>query len=305
MMVRNEAAIIADSVGHLLGPVGMNRVYVADNGSTDSTPSILRRIATADPRLQLRPPPGSFRQPEVMNALLQEAMADGAAWVMPNDADEFLWMGGAALRARCAAAAVGVGGFHLRVRNFVQFRAVACDRAGSIETMMFAARPEGIQAQSRSLVLQHGLPLMRTSYPPKLLLRAAMTIALSRGQHHAEGLAGALAAEPLGELLHAPIRSRDDLQARVIHGRRVMELAPDPVTSWHVKRLIGMDRTALDAEWRANSIGSGWPFGAGFRPDLRLSWLGRRLRPFRARALGLGQYVPVGSTAPGATARPA
>src|SRR5947209_727371 len=131
MMVRNEAAIIADSVGHLLHGVGVDRLYVADNGSTDATPVLLRRIATADARLRVRHAPGAFRQTEVMNGLLQEAMQDGADWLLPNDADEFLWAAPDRLRTLLAGAGPA-GGFLLPVRNFVQFRWVKRDRPGSI-----------------------------------------------------------------------------------------------------------------------------------------------------------------------------
>ena len=284
MMVRNEAAIIADSLGHLLHAVGADSVHVADNGSTDGTLAILQRIAAADARVRLHRAPGAFLQPEVMGGLLREAVAEGADWLLPNDADEFLWMDGGTLRARCAAAP-GIGGFYLRVRNFVQFRSVVQDRPGSIETMAFSATPAGTQAEAEGLVSREGLPFVRMTYPPKLLLRASPSLVLHRGQHGADGLCCDVSETPVGEFLHAPIRSRDDLLTRVSHGERVQEVAPDPGTSWHLKRLVGMDPAMLDAEWRANSMPPGWPLRRGFRLDLRLCRLGRGLREFRARAL--------------------
>ena len=286
MMVRNEAAIIADSLGHLLTDLAMDRVYIADNGSADATPQILQRIAAFDPRVRVRSEPGAFRQPEVMRGLTEAAVADGMDWILPTDADEFLWLSAAALRACCAAAGAAAG-FRLSVSNFAQLGGVAHDRPGSIETMAFRARPQGGILDGVGLVRDSALPFLRVNYPPKLLLRATASVALRRGQHDADGLDGELAPHPAAEVLHAPIRSRDDLDSRVAHGRRMAEVAPEPDTGWHLKRLVGMDGAALDAEWRANSVRPGWRLTPGFQFDPRLCWLGRRLRRFRDRALAV------------------
>ena len=264
--------------------MGVDRLYVADNGSTDATPVILERIAAADRRVRVTPAPGPFRQPEIMKALWDEAVSDGAGWVLPSDADEFIGMGGAALRAHCAAAE-GIGGFKLRVRNFVQFRHVLRDGPGTLETMVAYGRPHGRAEDGMELVSSGALPFVRMNYPAKLLLRGARTVTLERGQHRADGLDGALAALPLCDMLHAPIRSRDDLATRVRHAARSHEVAPDPGTSWHLKRLAPMDRAGLDVEWRLNSIHPAWPWRRGFGFDLRLRRLAVGLREFRRRAL--------------------
>ena len=58
MMVRDERHVIADCIGHLLGTVGVDRVYVADNDSTDGTPAILQRLATKTGRVVVSQAPG-------------------------------------------------------------------------------------------------------------------------------------------------------------------------------------------------------------------------------------------------------
>lgn len=283
MMVRNEAAIIADSVGHLLRSVGVDCLYIADNSSSDQTPRILRRLAAMDARVQLRAHPGPYNQAEAMNALLQEAVRDGADWLLPADADEFLWLPGAVLRERCAAAGA-VSGFHLQVVNFVQLRPIRRDRPGGIETMVFRAITEGIPKQAHALV-RSGVPFLATAYAPKLLLRASPALTLSWGQHEACGLAHALAPEPLADLLHAPIRARDRLDARAEAGRRFNAVIPDPELGWHLKDLVGLDRQGLDAQWRANSVGPRSLLQGRYRLDLRLRQAGRRIRSFRQQAL--------------------
>ena len=206
MMVRNEAAIIADSVGHLLNNIGVDRLYVADNGSTDRTYALLRSMAGHDPRLTVRSIPGPFHQPTIMRWMTEKAVEDGADWLLPNDADEFFWPDGATLREMCASAK-GVAGFLLDVCNFVQLDWIARDRPGSLETMLFSAKPHGAPHEGPARVLG-GLPFVRACYMPKLLLRATPDIYLQRGAHTATGLAGPLVAAPAGQLLHAPMRAR-------------------------------------------------------------------------------------------------
>ncbi|MFT8247046.1 glycosyltransferase family 2 protein [Roseomonas sp. BN140053] len=292
MMVRNEANIIADCAAHLLHGLAVDRLLVADNGSTDGTPAILRRIAAGDRRVQVTSVPGHFSQPEVMNALIGQAVAGGADWILPNDADEFLWLRGTSLRALCAGSPA-VGGYRLPVRNFVQLRGVARDHPGSLETMLFSARPQGSEGEAQALVTTSAIPFLRMHYPPKLLLRATAGLRLHRGQHRADGALGPLLPLRQGEMLHAPIRARDDLASRVEHGRRLRAVAPEPGTGWHLKRLLHLDETGLQAEWDGNSVGfDRWRPAPGFQLDLRLCRLAWRLRPHRRRALGGGGTGP-------------
>ena len=217
MMVRNEATVIADSVGHLLRHLRVDAVHVADNGSTDATPAILRRLAAADARVRVTAAPGTFDQPGVLRALVREAVGAGATWI-------------------------------------AQWRGVAHDCPGAIATMTFRARPACAEAAAPALVARGAVAYLRIAYPPKLLLRATADLAPHRGLHHSDGAAGPLPATPAADVLHAPIRARDDLMSRVAHGERVMALVEPPEKSWHLKRLVGMSPAQLDAEWRANSI---------------------------------------------------
>jgi hypothetical protein len=81
-MVRDEADIIEPVVRHMLGQV--DRVIVADNGSTDGTREILE---TLDVEL-LDDPEVGYYQSRKMTALAERARKRGATWVVPFDADE-------------------------------------------------------------------------------------------------------------------------------------------------------------------------------------------------------------------------
>ena len=282
MLVRNEATIVADSIGHLLHHIRVRRLYVADNGSTDATPKILQRIAALDRRVSILHMPGPYRPEAATATLVSQAIDEGANWILPTDADEFLWISAAALRKRLATLPA-IGAYRLPVCNFVQLGTVAKDRAGSLRTMLFKAVPSGTEQAARALVHNNGLPFLRCRYQAKIIVRASPGLRIYHGHHHADGLAGSFSPAPLAPVLHAPIRSRDDLHSRVSHGHRVLGLSDNPDASWHLKRLVEMDEAALDREWRINSVRR--PVDYGFRFDPRLAWLGYRLSGFRKQVL--------------------
>lgn len=86
-MVKDEDDIICESVRHLLSQ-GVDRVLVADNGSTDSTVEALRSMR--EPRLLLATDTEfGYFQSAKMTILGWFAGVHGADWVVPFDADEF------------------------------------------------------------------------------------------------------------------------------------------------------------------------------------------------------------------------
>ena len=86
-MVKDEEDIICESVSHLLAQ-GVDRVLVADNGSSDSTVEALRSMR--EPRLLLaKDTEFGYFQSAKMSILGWFAGLHGAEWVVPFDADEF------------------------------------------------------------------------------------------------------------------------------------------------------------------------------------------------------------------------
>ncbi len=282
MMVRNERHVIVTCLGHLL-TLGIERIYVVDNGSTDDTPDLLHRAATVTGRLVLTTDRGEFRQAEVLTALARRAASEGADWILPADADEFLWLRpGVSLARLCGRP--GIGGYRMPVCNFLQARPIRHDWPNSLATMCIAAVPFGTVADGADMVQAGEIPFVRINYPTKLLLRATPSMQVAFGHHDAHGLAGPLLPLAEGELLHAPIRSAGDLQGRVELGRRVEAVTPHPAQNWHAKRLVPMGCDELAREWRRNSFNPLRPIVPGAaRLDWRLSRIAMRQSGFRRR----------------------
>lgn len=91
-MVKDEADVIEHTVRRMLRQV--DHVLMSDNGSTDGTREILRRISHELPLSTLTiysDPDPAYYQSRKMTTLAECAAAAGAKWVVPFDADE-VWL---------------------------------------------------------------------------------------------------------------------------------------------------------------------------------------------------------------------
>jgi len=86
-IVRDEADIVGTVVRNLLAQ-GVERVVIADNLSTDTTPSILEELAATFPVTVVRDRLAAHYQAEKTTLLVRAAARAGAGWVLPFDADE-------------------------------------------------------------------------------------------------------------------------------------------------------------------------------------------------------------------------
>jgi len=280
MMVRNEEAILATTVGHLLNTIGVDHLVVADNGSTDATQKILQRLAKLDGRVRWTDASGPWNPSSVLTELAREAHRKGIDWVVPNDADEFYWFGSSSIRTLCSS--TKSAGFVLDVRNFVQWRWVRRNHPRAIETMIFSSNPVGGMSDAQRLVQEGEIAFVQMFYPPKLILRTSPSLTIHRGDHSADGTNGVLGRVTGIEVLHAPIPAANDLEARISAAARLEEVESFPSIGWHLRRLLKVVQEGrLREEWNANSTRTGV-----IGPPRRKRWL--RFDP-RLRGIALKQ----------------
>jgi hypothetical protein len=207
-MVRNEADVIEAFVRHNLRFV--DRLVIADHHSRDGTSDILASLCAEGLPLEVeREPDPAFRQSEVITRLARKALArDAADFVFALDADEFLKVESRAALERALADIPAGTHALLHWLTYVP---------GSFESESFgpghlwwrrAAEPAhalGKVVVARAL-LEH---------PDHCVVSGNHSIRTAAGQ---EALAHARLKREAVALAHCPVRSRVQLQCKVVLG---------------------------------------------------------------------------------------
>jgi hypothetical protein len=255
--------------------LGIDHILVLDNGSTDATPVILRRLERRVPITVIRDD-GPFRQAALLTGLVEEATRMGADWVVPFDDDEFL-VSDLPFRGRLEI--VKTDGVLIRVINFVQRRRARRDTPRALLTML--ARPaEPVDAgQAVALGRSGKIAVVEAEWPRKLILRAVPGARLHDGMHGADGLRELEVADWL-RFLHAPLRSPHALARSAEQGRRLRD-RQSPDSGWqHLMTAEAEDAGRLGELWRLNSWDGKLAVGPAESPLVRDSALADTVRPW-------------------------
>ena len=250
-MIRNEADVVRLNVLYHL-KLGVDRLIIVDNGSTDGTTEALRQLGEADDRVRWTRDEGPYKQSEVMTALAREAHAAGADWIVPLDADEFWYASGRGFRNVLEKTQAGV--LRAEVANFVQRREeVESSPEALLHMTRRAAEPVSPPSHAQDLVEERRIGFVEKAYPRKCISRPTADIEIETGNHKVSGTVGP--GERTDELvcLHAPIRSRASLRERVRTATRPAEAGRKPGQGRYRRMLEGLDAAGVDAEWAANS----------------------------------------------------
>jgi hypothetical protein len=231
--VLDEAGIIHQTITHLLGQ-HVDRVIVSEGHSSDATRNILWNLAAdTNGKVVRLDQEGPFDQAIEMTKLSRMAAEQGATWVIPFDADEFV-----------------------------------CSPTGDIPADL-AGVPESVD-RCYMPVWNHLTWTRREREPrpmPKVLFRADPTVTLEWGQHDASG-DGERQLGPLA-IRELQYRDWDHFLAKIEKARRLYDSYDFPESyGTHLRRLCGMNRPQLEVEWeRLRSFGAvddpipwkGWP----------------------------------------------
>jgi hypothetical protein len=250
-LVRNEEDIIRTNILHHLS-MGIDRILVIDNGSTDETGSILDDLARGG-RVEWSRVNGTFHQSRLTTELAHEAFLQGADWVVPIDADEFWWARRGDLKTVLANASAGA--LQAQVLNFIQRREQSHATPDALLHMTRRA-PVGIGPARRvqELVEAGQIAFVEIEYRGKWISRASLALEIAQGNHSVTGVRGP--REQTDEIicLHAPLRARSVLEAKADAGRPLDEVEEYLGPAWHVGRWRTLAlHDALDQEWIANS----------------------------------------------------
>lgn len=260
ILQRNELDVILFNVLHHLGQVGLDEIIVGDNGSTDGSLEALKFLASEEPRLRVIPMPGLFSQAKLTNELVQIAAGNGADWVVPLDADEFLDLNRIKLEKVLNSSSDAA--VEMKIFNYVQNRRVINRKMHGIFSMVFVAKRRGSRTKAMKLVSAGKIGFVEMVYPPKYMWRADPELKIEKGNH------GGSVTLPKDlktvRLNHVPMRNRDSIKTRTKRINRIEEGA-SPTNSWHLRRLADVDSAE---EWERNSAKFGHLHVSGVRRRL-------------------------------------
>jgi hypothetical protein len=248
MMVRNEVDILRVNVLHHLAQ-GIDRFLIIDNGSTDGTDNVLQELARGG-RVHWIRDDGPYRQAERTTELAREAWRKGADWVVPIDADEFWYAPHGGFRRVLAQS--NAGAIEVQLVNYIQRRDQLNPSPYSL-LQMTRRTPQTIGPVTRAaeLIETCQIAFVEHAYAPKWISRPSSDVAIHMGNHSVAGVAGPATRTEQIVCLHAPLRARAFVEARMVEHRR---RAPD----WNARRAgrlaetLGVER-AIEREWAANS----------------------------------------------------
>ncbi len=251
-MIRNEVDILRLNVLYHLS-LGIDRMLIVDNGSTDGTGEVLQELGKQDSRVRWTYDSGPYRQTEIMTKLAREAYREGADWVVQIDADEFWYAPAGDFRETLETSEAGV--LRAQVVNFIQRRKQKESVPEAMLHMtMRSAEPIEPPGRAQDLVEKRKIGFVEKAYPRKCISRPTGEIIIEAGNHKVSGTFGTGGRTDRIFCFHAPMRSLSSLKERVRTASRPAEAGRKPGQGRYRHMLSSFeDDSVIEQEWAANS----------------------------------------------------
>jgi hypothetical protein len=218
--------------------LGVDRIFIAEYGSTDGTPDLLQRFVRTG-QVEIVPiPTHHFATYDPSNAILaairEEARAD---WVSFQDPDEFL-TGPDSLKEYFAdELSRGVEATAIPRTNLTGIGLVP-PATHYLKHLDLKIVETDTRASNASVLLSS--PWIFSRLPPKVAINAANTLTPTPGDHRVAEFPGVLRSDPECQILHLPIRSyeafRDKIECAIGYYAKNPEFQPG--VGWHWRRWI-------------------------------------------------------------------
>ncbi len=248
--VRDAADIIGVTCTYHLA-IGFERLIVVDDGSTDGTSEILRRLARWTGRIDVvRNETAPYDQGRLTSEAAARAVSQGADYIAPFDADEFFVFKG---DARQVLAAFAPDVVRVQLINFVQSRGV--ERGTTLSLLRAAYRPWVRGGEAQTEVTERRCAFIEAPFASKVIAPARPGVGFDMGNHKVLGIEAPERKTLDVEVLHLPLRARavfmqrtSDYEPRIAPMRKTRDFGWQ---SLYFKQC--RERGELEREWRANS----------------------------------------------------
>ena len=228
LLCRNEIDIIESMISFHLGR-GVDFIVATDNGSSDGTRECLQQYVQSGKLMLIDQPESTHDQAVWVSAMAQIATEQLAAdWLIHSDADEFWWPLEGDLKTTLQAVPPDIQALTVARTNFLPPPRDSWQ--------------EGLEAgsfhQRQLLRDRQSLNSLGQQLPGKICHRALPGISISDGNHGAALAGHALSAPGTTaiEILHFPVRSLEQLSAKISHGAQALannpRLPPQVGATW-------------------------------------------------------------------------
>lgn len=232
--------------------LGVDRIFIAEYGSTDGTLDLLQPFARTGQVKIVPIPTHHFSTYDPSNAILAAIREEAAAdWVSFQDPDEFL-TGPAQLKELLAeessrgVEAIAVPRFNLT--------GIGPLPAQTHYLSHLTRKIVGTDIRVSSASAELSSPWIFSRLPPKVMVSAASTLTVTPGDHRVLGTEEKPSLSSRCELLHLPMRSYAAFQEKIERGTEYFAKNPElhPTTGWHWRRWIELFNAGqLRAEYEA------------------------------------------------------